>query len=1311
MLLLQTFLLSAAALVSAQGRDCSQIAANLQSASDLLAIQTCSSLASLSMASVWSGLTAIDLPNLQTVTGGVSLLGTSSNASPDSGAPADTFMERLSMPALTQVGGSFTLRTLRGLRTLKLGSLETVIGDWDLQTLPMLSQMGEPPLSALGGKFRVVDTGISMLKGLNFAQALGGVEVSSNGRLEGLEFAELLEVGEAGFKVTLNKDTLSLKADKLGVVHGDLTLSQIGSLSMLSLSSVMKSMDVSENTFSGLQMPSLSSIGSSLVLRSNPTLSNVTFPQLERIRGSLSLFEQSPNVRDLSQAFPTLSEIQGSVNITLPSLEALSFPRMREIRGSMEITASDKMDCGAKRSFAVATSSIEYNRKGDQVPVAPTAIKAVSKSTSGITVATHDSRGPVSSLAVVIAAGSRNESVDAPGVAHFLKSTLVRNVPGDNVVRSLREFELRGDTLYTGLTREHIIIGSTFLRDDLVDVVPSLVNHVFNPAFQPYEFLDTIPKLLSESSASLADPSVEVFDKLHQVAFRTGLGNSLFATAAGVKSLKRAHLQEFAAKTFTADKIAVVGSGVAHEELKAIVDESLKGIAVAASKYTPAASKYSGGEARIEAGPKSSSTFAVALKSVSYSSPEYPASLVLRSLLDGTQHTKWGSASGSSTLLSKAASSNTSVSAFTTSYSDAGLVGFVVEGEASEIKAVAQKAIDAFKSVASGTGITSEALARAKKTAIIDAENSGYASRDDVVHNVGKQVLATGSYATIGDLASSISKVTAEDVKKLAASAIAAKASVVARGNLLKLPYADDLKTIVEGTVSPSARTIKRYEHTVLEISGISEGFVHKNRAIRPGYKSDYLIVNRRREEESRNRMKERTNYYAHTALQSQFEESSTNAIRRNHLSRRVDEMKETENRKLEERRDRLRKLFEDDEEKYTNELLQQEETTESRVQKMRARMSELKAKREAERQQIVEQKLLQRWRNECDELRAIESKVLEKEVSAARAGQLAELQQKKLQELEEKKFYDDLWEQDRQKKIAREESDRIRHREMNTATVAMLEAQLESLRKQALEEERLKQEEAILMRQEMQLRQLEDQRNLARKLTEQRAIRADLDRFNKMKIEQRAREIREALELDLKIVNEFFKMDQAAAQSKNRRRAELRKEMQLYKEHLLEQQRIEREREMEIEKLQKEEEEKSWAKRAEKWQKEQKARDKLMQEVLQGRQEQLQYAIEQNRLRQEQTIIEREQLLQQIEVAQKVEAAERARKEHAAEAYRGSLASQMESVEERRREQKRFNELEAAAEKIAEQEYKKLLESETQRAINKARSGRIRMG
>lgn len=450
--------------------------------------------------------------------------------------------------------------------------------------------------------------------------------------------------------------------------------------------------------------------------------------------------------------------------------------------------------------------------------------------------------------------------------------------------------------------------------------------------------------------------------------------------------------------------------------------------------------------------------------------------------------------------------------------------------------------------------------------------------------------------------------------------------------------------------------------------------------------------------------MRETTNYYAQTARQSTFEENSTQSIKRNTLFRRVEEMRAVEDSKLDARRERLRQLFKEDVKRFTEELLAQEETKESRLEKMRTRMQELKSKREADRKLVVEKKLLQRWRNECDELRTIESKILEEEVARACADQMVERDQKKAQEREEKRFYDALWEQDRLKKIAKEEAEKTRSKEMNAATVAMLESQLDALRKQAAEEERLKQEEAALMRHEIQTLQLQDERALARKLSEQRIIRADLDRFNSLKIAQRAREVADSLSLDMKIVNEFLAMDKAESESKSRRRAELRREMALYREHLREQKAIEEKREREMERMQKEEADKLWRIRTEKWQREQLARDRLMSEVLAGRKEQLKTSIDRNRLRQEEMLFDRAQSIKQIEAAQKIEAVETARKDQAAHAYKEALAAQMEIVEEKKREARKRMTIETNAEKIAELKYRQLLNIETQRTLNNPR-------
>ncbi|KAI8813562.1 tumor suppressor, Mitostatin-domain-containing protein [Cladochytrium replicatum] len=462
---------------------------------------------------------------------------------------------------------------------------------------------------------------------------------------------------------------------------------------------------------------------------------------------------------------------------------------------------------------------------------------------------------------------------------------------------------------------------------------------------------------------------------------------------------------------------------------------------------------------------------------------------------------------------------------------------------------------------------------------------------------------------------------------------------------------------------------------------------------------SDYLITNRRRDEESRNRQREQTLYYAKTTLQSQFEETSDQAILRGHIDRKFNEYKEIEARNLDERREKLTQLLDHEEQRYRAELMQMEETNESRVEKMKERMRFLKNKRESERQKVVEDKLLQRFRNDCDELRVVESQTLEKFIASERAGQLRELEVRKAEAHEENKYYDSLWEEDRQKKIAREEADRARQQALNAATMATLEEQLNLLRQQAIEEGRLKEEEAVLIRQNREMQRLDDERNRLRKLHDQKLIRQELDRFNRKKIQQRQKDIQDALDMDLLIVNEFLRLDEAEKESRSRRKEELRREIQAYREHLFQQQQIERERDRETDKLYRDEEEKVWRMRAEKWQKEQRARDKLMQDVLSGRQEQLRFALEQNNIRQEQIRLEKDATERAIEIAHKAEQAELDKRTKVAQRYRHSLIEQVEAHGQQKRREKQHEELELLAEKDSERRYLELLHQETERA------------
>ncbi|TPX31586.1 hypothetical protein SmJEL517_g05091 [Synchytrium microbalum] len=458
---------------------------------------------------------------------------------------------------------------------------------------------------------------------------------------------------------------------------------------------------------------------------------------------------------------------------------------------------------------------------------------------------------------------------------------------------------------------------------------------------------------------------------------------------------------------------------------------------------------------------------------------------------------------------------------------------------------------------------------------------------------------------------------------------------------------------------------------------------------IRP---ADYLVDKRRAEEMERSRMVETTQYYAKAALQSTFEDQSAASVKRNAIRRRVDELKGQEVAALESRREKLRKMLLADEDLYERELVASEESTEHRIEVMRARVKELKDRREQERKAIVEEKLMQRWRNECDDLRALESKVIVKAVTDARSAQLVEHEERKVEEAEERKKYDALWEADRQKKIAREEADKSRQRDLNEQMLTMLDEQMAQLRVQAEQEEELKPEHEAQTAEAARLRM--------KKEHEQRLVRTELDRFNKAKIAQRAKDARESLEMDLKIVSEFLEADAKDKAAKSAKKKALREEMLSYRDSLVAQRETVKEREKEIDARYREEEEKMWKLRAEKWQREQRARDKLMQEVIQSRQEQLRLQMDQVRFKQEQARLESAEIRRRIEATRAAEAHERAAVMERRDKYKETLGQQVAALNVRRGEERRRVEDETIADRAAQASYEALLKSELERAL-----------
>lgn len=215
--------------------------------------------------------------------------------------------------------------------------------------------------------------------------------------------------------------------------------------------------------------------------------------------------------------------------------------------------------------------------------------------------------------------------------------------------------------------------------------------------------------------SALAHPQTIALDLAHQLAFRRGLGNSLYAspnspvTASDVKS--------FAQQAFNKSNIAVLGAGISTDELAKAVQSSFGGSSSSsANTLQGGSSTYYGGEQRVpldaHAGPLAQPTLLIAYGTSSAPTPEQK---VLQQLLGGESNVKW--TAGSSALAQAAAKvPGAQAKSFLLPYSDASLFGVAVTAPTSEaVAAVAKDVAAALKGAAKASGDEiKRAIAKAK---------------------------------------------------------------------------------------------------------------------------------------------------------------------------------------------------------------------------------------------------------------------------------------------------------------------------------------------------------------------------------------------------------------------------------------------------------------------------------------------------------------------------------------------------------------------------------------------------------------------
>uniref|UniRef100_A0A7S4T1E9 Cilia- and flagella-associated protein 53 n=1 Tax=Alexandrium monilatum TaxID=311494 RepID=A0A7S4T1E9_9DINO len=336
------------------------------------------------------------------------------------------------------------------------------------------------------------------------------------------------------------------------------------------------------------------------------------------------------------------------------------------------------------------------------------------------------------------------------------------------------------------------------------------------------------------------------------------------------------------------------------------------------------------------------------------------------------------------------------------------------------------------------------------------------------------------------------------------------------------------------------------------------------------------------------------------------WENQTAAVIRGNRVKGKAAAMEAQHKASLQQRRQKLAHKLSAEMKAYEREMVEREETPQQRMDKMAVRAYELKKRREEERKAVVQEKLYQQWRAGVDDLRTMDSKLVELKTIADRDFQLDEKAAMKAEEKAHDEFYDQVWHEGYLAKIEREEREKEMKRERNDQQTRIIDMQLNYKQQKAIEEKEQVAAEAEEMKKLWAAQEQEEKDALVRERIIAKEERKKADEYMAIQQRQRAEEDRLERDFDENFVQGVLERERRLAEQEEFEKKKAKQKAIEYTEALKIEMAKKAESEEELVRLQHEESERQWEKRYKQWEKEELARRALMEEVYTDRAEQV---------------------------------------------------------------------------------------------------------
>jgi len=393
---------------------------------------------------------------------------------------------------------------------------------------------------------------------------------------------------------------------------------------------------------------------------------------------------------------------------------------------------------------------------------------------NGMLVASEQSAAETATIGVFIDAGSRYETDESNGAAHFLEHMAFKGTTTRSRHQLEVEIENMGAHLNAYTSREMTVYYAKVFKQDVPKAVEILSDILQNSVVDNSHIEQERDVILREMQEVMSNDEEVIFDYLHATAYQgTSMARTILGPEENVKALTREHLVSYIENNYIAPRMALVGTGAVNQEQLVELGQSAFANLPKESKGTSLRDQeayFTGGTVNHRDDDLPLAHVAIAFEGLSWKHPDSFALMVMQSMLGCWNRSSIMGANIASPMCQYIAENDLahSVMSFNTTYNDTGLFGVYAVCEPDKLSDCTWTIQREMLHLASR--VTDEQVARAQ--AQLKANLLFQDGTTAVCEDIGRQLLVYGRRLPLAEVFARIDAVSAETVQRVATEVI-----------------------------------------------------------------------------------------------------------------------------------------------------------------------------------------------------------------------------------------------------------------------------------------------------------------------------------------------------------------------------------------------------------------------------------------------------------------------------------------------------------------------------------------------------------